>query len=990
MVEPLVLYLFGPARVEKDGVQLRFETRKALALLAYLVVTAQPQARDSLAALFWPENDQTGARGALRRTLSVLKTNLPPEFLIVKREQIGISPTAQFTCDVTQFQGLLQTVKKHTHSQALQCPDCTKWLIAAADLYRGGFLSGFTLRDSPAFDDWQYFETDRLRSEFSTALEQLTLIHSGNGEYDKAISYAQRWLALDPLREEAYQQLMLCFLWAGNRNAALLEYRKCVRSLEHELGVPPLEETTQLYHAILEGKIPAPPPLLEKTSGSRVRPSAPEESQATVLEEIPNPRSLVFPLVGRSRETETLLRLYHKRAEQGWFVTIQGEPGIGKTRLAEEFLAYTRQLGAYVVAARCFAGESSLAYAPFTDALMEARRLQAYPERLRKIPVSYLLQAGKLDPEISKEIGDSQAEPAAGIAAAETLFHEGLRQVFFKLLQGNLPGVLFLDDFHNADAASILQLSYMVHRISGNPLLILIAVSNEALSDPLNLLINECQRLGTGSILKLNRLLPNDLNEIVRSVVDPSDKTSQELALRVYQETEGLPFFVVEYFQSFLTNQTNPERDQRSSQLEWPMPGSVQTLLETRLNGLDEMTWQILTTAAIIGRSFEFQVLLEASGRSESETLNGLDRLLARRLIEEVSSSVDRPIDTFDFTHEKIREFIYQQTNPTRRRLVHKRIADTLIRLQRGKNQPAAVSRQIAWHYRQAGLEQESAEQYRAAGDYARSLFANREAIQQYQTALALGYPLPAELHEAVGDLEVWLGEFKQAITSYIAAAALADDSNQARLEHKLGCVYHRRGERELATRYFQTAAERSEARLDSEELASIYADWSLTSYREGRIDEAKYFARQAYALLKDTQSYQLIAKASNILGILARSSGDAISARGWFENSLTTARAHQDYSTEIAASNNLALIFADEQKNNEAIEIVRSALVLCQKIGDRHHEAALLNHLAELFHSNHQEELAMEQLKKAVQIFAEIGGTEEVQTPEIWMLSEW
>lgn len=990
MTVDIDIHLFGLVRLEHDGQPVQFETRKALAMLAYLVVTEKPYARDSLALLFWPDNDQKDARGALRRTLSVLKNNLPTGFLSISRERIGIAPSAQFDCDVIEFRSLLKNANTHQHHEPGVCSACMEWLSRAVELYEGGFLSGFSLRDSPGFDEWQYFETERYRSDYAETLRKLIPIYIQKQEFDQAINYAQMWASIDPLREEAYQQLMLCYIWSGQRNAALLQYRKCVRLLSAELGVTPLEETTQLFNAILEGKFPPPPGSQtsnrdDPAQTDSVTPALSEEPGSTLLDQ---PGS--FPLVGRSRETELILQLYHKKGSQGRFLVFLGEPGIGKTRLAEEFLSYVRQRGGRVISARCFSGESSLAYAPFTDALHTAQQLPQARERLASLPSTYQQQGIKLDPDFAKMV-NLTGELSPAISTSETIFHEGIRQIFFSLLSGEMPGVLFLDDFHNADTASILQLSYMVHRLSGNPVMILIAVSNETLPDSLNLLINESQRSGSAILIKLARLLPGDLNEIVRSVFNPTGETNQQLALRIYQETEGLPFFVVEYYQALLTDRTLRDFDKQLTEAEWPIPGSVQTLLETRLNGLDDTTWQILTTAAIIGRSFEFQVLLDASGRSDNETLNGLERLLARRLIEEVTSEdVASSEGIFDFTHEKIREFVYAHTNLTRRRLLHRRVGDALARHQRRKNQLAAYSSQIAWHFRQAGQEQEAAEQYRAAGDYARSLFANAEAIQHYQAALALGHPQPAELHEAIGDLQMLLGAYKPAIGSFIAAESLADEHSQARLEHKLGCVYHRRGEWDLAIGYFQSAIERSEARIDQDEMARIYVDWSFTSYRVGRLEEAQYFARQAQRLAKELGSDELLAKSANILGILARASKDLPTAHEWFEASLAAARGKQDYPAEIAASNNLALILASEEKISVAVEVLRGALALCQRIGDRHHEAALLNHLAELFHANHQEELSMEYLKKAVLIFAEIGAAAEAPTGEIWMLSEW
>ncbi|UCC64726.1 MAG: protein kinase, partial [Anaerolineae bacterium] len=127
-------------------------------------------------------------------------------------------------------------------------------LAEAVELYRGDFLAGFTFRDSPDFDDWQSFETERLRQELEGALGRLVRGHSAQGDYRSAIGYAQRWSSLDPLREAAHRALMELHAWSGDRSAALRQYEACARVLKEEMGVEPSPETTELYQRIYAGE----------------------------------------------------------------------------------------------------------------------------------------------------------------------------------------------------------------------------------------------------------------------------------------------------------------------------------------------------------------------------------------------------------------------------------------------------------------------------------------------------------------------------------------------------------------------------------------------------------------------------------------------------------------------------------------------------------------------------------------------------------------
>ncbi len=164
---------FGAPQLERDGSPVEVDTRKAIALLAYLAVTGQPQRRDTLAALLWPEYSQSRARAGLRRTLSALNKALAGEGLVIEREEVSLDRSAGAEIDVQRFRSLLEQVRAHQHSGGPPCRDCTRLLRKAADLAQADFLAGFTLRDSAEFDDWQYLTSEAFRRELGNALGKL-------------------------------------------------------------------------------------------------------------------------------------------------------------------------------------------------------------------------------------------------------------------------------------------------------------------------------------------------------------------------------------------------------------------------------------------------------------------------------------------------------------------------------------------------------------------------------------------------------------------------------------------------------------------------------------------------------------------------------------------------------------------------------------------------------------------------------------------------
>lgn len=330
----LAVFLLGPPRVELDGAGVELQRHKVTALLAYLLVTDRPHRRDTLAAIFWPDDDQSHARAALRRTLSALNTALNGVGLAISRETIGLERDAPIWLDVARFRALLSSWRAHGHPAAEVCADCLPALSEAVALYHTDFMAGFSLRDSAPFDEWQMEQAEQLRRGLSEALERLTRGHSARREWAAAIEFGQRWVTLDPLHEAAHRLLMQVYVWSGERAAALRQYHTCMRLLDQELGAQPEPATEQLYQQIHSGQPPAAPaPLAERSSTSVGAASAPP-SMAAPLDDLPAQST---PFLGREAERAEISQ---RLADPGCrLLTLIGPGGVGKTRLALQALA---------------------------------------------------------------------------------------------------------------------------------------------------------------------------------------------------------------------------------------------------------------------------------------------------------------------------------------------------------------------------------------------------------------------------------------------------------------------------------------------------------------------------------------------------------------------------------------------------------------------------------------------------------------------------
>ena len=370
-------------------------------------------------ALLWPEYDDEHARAALRRTLSTLRAALDAPHLVIDRDTVSLVPGAGLWVDVAEFRARLAACRTHGHAAADVCHACLAPLTEAAALYRDDFLAGFTLRDSAEFDDWQFMQAETLRGELVEALEKLARGQSARGDFAGALVSARRWLALDPLREEAHRQVMRLYAWADQRNAALHQYRECVRILEQELGVAPLAETTELYEAVKGNRLSPPTDLIDLEKSVRSQPGPDTDLIG------PQKPVRLLPLVGRGAELMTLIRVYERHGADGYFIALEGEAGIGKTRLAEEFLARVRAHGATIITVRCYEGEANVAYGPVSDGLRGALAQSACADRLDALPAHWLAEAARLLPELSVLAPRPAALASAGRAQRAESFLRG-------------------------------------------------------------------------------------------------------------------------------------------------------------------------------------------------------------------------------------------------------------------------------------------------------------------------------------------------------------------------------------------------------------------------------------------------------------------------------------------------------------------------------------------------------------------------------------
>ncbi len=315
----LKISLLASFHVTLDGRAINdFSTDKARALLAYLVVERQyPHRREALASLIWPDQPDERARQSLRQALSSLRQVLQDTqkqadpFLLVDRHQVQVNPNANYWLDVAAFAELADVCQRHRHRALGQCLPCLQRLEQMVALYTGDFLAGFILADSAPFEEWALLKREWLHCQTVEAFSELANYYERRGDYAAARRMAQRQVQMEPWREEAHRQLMRLLAQSGQRSAALAQYRVCNKALWAELGVPPTQETTNLFTAVRDNQ------------------------QQIYSERAPEVKGLspaCTPFVGRRMEQGELADMLANPDTR--LIMLAGPGGIGKTRLA--------------------------------------------------------------------------------------------------------------------------------------------------------------------------------------------------------------------------------------------------------------------------------------------------------------------------------------------------------------------------------------------------------------------------------------------------------------------------------------------------------------------------------------------------------------------------------------------------------------------------------------------------------------------------------
>jgi DNA-binding SARP family transcriptional activator len=892
----LNMMLLGQVVIQRDGKPAeRFRSQTEIALLVYLGHSGQTHGREALAEILWPGRTTRQGLTNLRTALARLQPHLDAE-LIVSRKSLAYRPEARPYIDSVRLQTELQEFG------SLSAPADVAQMGQTLRRYQGEFLAGFYLPGAAPFNDWAVVENERLRQLAIASYQRLiplALAFPATDDPAATQEAVQRWLDLDPFNETAHSYKMRLLADSGQATAALNHYHRFVNFLAAEIGVEP---TATLLNAAAQIRAD-----LRSTHLTAVAVS-PFWSSDEIIEGRGDPpladailRQL--PLIGRAHEIQQLVKAYRRAGRKRLQVAVvSAQSGMGKSRLAAEFLNWVGSAGADVLQGQAFESAGGSPYQPMIDALRERLERENAPEDV--VDDIWLAELSHILPELRARYPDLPPT-ADGAASTQSRLFEAVARLGLALA-ARQPLVWLIDDLQWADAATLDLVHYLIRRWQKEaaPILLLLLVRQEATSQPTTL-ADWLRRLARATDLLALHLSPikdADLRQLIIYLAGEKAPGTARLSAWLAQETGGQPLVARETLKfldeqgklvwldknggngrldplATLANVTTLDAQELRPDSNGVINGVANNVILARLEKLSAAAADLLAAAAVIDQGSTFHMLRQTADLDERVGLNALNELLAAQLLQ-ATTDPSRPFVVF---HDLIRETVYAKLSQPQRQRLHDR---ALMSLAPAGNSPALLA-----HHAVSAHQWPAAFHYSlAAGEAAKAVYALATAVEHFEAALnRLRQKQAVEEEAVVQRLFLQLGrsyelqfQLRKALAIYEEMTTWAVNCRCQAME--LAALIARCGalslpydayDAEQAAELMQQAVPLARARGDLKAEAQLeLIQVQLHKYGDGQLAPALAHAQTAVSLARQAGQNEQLALALINLASLDASSG--------------------------------------------------------------------------------------------------------------------
>ncbi len=602
------------------------------------------------------------------------------------------------------------------------------------------------------------------------------------------------------------------------------------------------------------------------------------------------------PFVGRGAEFGLLIGLLARlTAGSGHVVLLEGEPGIGKTRLMQELARYCAARDLCTLATNCYEIERAMPYQPVIDLAGKALEL-ASKEALEKLAPVSLAEIAALVPAVAERLAVPNL--SADFPEARQARRFGAMVQLFEALAGGRQIVVMIDDLQWADDASAQFVHFLARQASRRSLLLVCAYRDELEThERLAALVQGLRRESHARHVPLARLGESDTAALLERLAHPGLERPG-LAARLHRETDGNPFFLMSMLQVLAEGGADS-----GPTGEMPLPEALRASVRARLGLVPAEARPTLDVAAVLGRRFDFETLAAVTREPEERVLLALETLVKRRLLRE------EPEDGFyDFSHDKVREVVYREIGGARRVTLHRAVGEALERHARGE--PDERHARLAEHYERGHAWKKALQYLLLAAERSRALFAMRDALHWLDRAIALAEAHPdaledrVELHARRGSARAQAGQTEGAVSDIrrvIEAAQARGEREKARdAVIQLGMAYRRADDYERATQCLTQALAESRAMRDERHAADTLYHLGTVAWSNSRNREAIGFHAEAVEICERLGLADLVAvQAYHGRGEAHYDNAEPAAAIACYERSLELARRIGDKSYE-------------------------------------------------------------------------------------------